>query len=167
LSTLACELLFRYVVGTVPESGHREGGDPSPKWRWATRKHILFIDDDALLRRLVHDMLEHEGYLLTLASSGAEGLASARGRPPDLILLDLVMPGMDGFEVCREIRRDHRLSAIPVVMLTAMKNSDLNKEALTAGADLCVRKPFRPDTLIAAVTAALQAALLRNRPKEM
>jgi two-component system alkaline phosphatase synthesis response regulator PhoP len=112
-------------------------------------------------------MLEHEGYLLTLASSGAEGLASARGRPPDLILLDLMMPGMDGFEVCREIRRDHRLSAIPVVMLTAMKNSDFNREALTAGADLCVSKPFRPDTLVAAVTAALQAALLRNRQKEM
>jgi CheY-like chemotaxis protein len=155
------------VVGTAPESGHRESGDPPSKWRWATRKHILFIDDDALLRRLVHDMLEHEGYTLTLASSGAEGLASARGQPPDLILLDLMMPGMDGFEVCREIRRTPRLSAMPVVMLTAMKNSDLNKQALTAGADLCLSKPFQPDTLLTAVTTALQAALLRNRPKEM
>ena len=131
------------------------------------KNHILFVDDDALLRRLVHDMLEHEGYILSLASSGAEGLTSARGHPPDLILLDLMMPEMDGFEVCREIRRDHRLSAIPVVMLTAMTNSDLNKQALTAGADLCVSKPFRPDTLLNAVITALQVAVLRNRPKEM
>jgi CheY-like chemotaxis protein len=131
------------------------------------RNHILFVDDDALLRRLVHDMLKHEGYILTLASSGAEGLASARGHPPDLILLDLMMPGMDGFEVCREIRRDHRLSAIPVVMLTAMISSDVNKKALTAGADMCVSKPFRPDTLLNAVNIALQVAVLETRPREM
>jgi DNA-binding response OmpR family regulator len=131
------------------------------------RKHILFIDDDALLRRLVHDLLDHEGYHVSLASSGTEGLASARSQPPDLILLVLMMPGMDGFEVCREIRRDHRLSAIPVVMLTAMDSSDVNTQALTAGADMCVSKPFRPDTLRTAVTTALQVAVPRNRPKEM
>jgi CheY-like chemotaxis protein len=131
------------------------------------RKHILFVDDDALLRRLVHDMLEHEGYNVSLASSGPEGLASARGQSPDLFLLDLMMPGMDGFEVCREIRRDHRLSAIPVVMLTAMNSSDVNKKALAAGADMCVSKPFRPDTLLNAVNIAIQVAVLETGPRKM
>ena len=130
-------------------------------------KHILFVDDDALLRRLVRDMLEQEGYDVSLASSGTEGLAYARSQLPDLILLDLMMPGMDGFEVCQKIRRDRRLSAIPVVMLTAMKSSDLNTQALTAGADLCVSKPFRQDTLLNAVTIALQVAVIETRPREM
>jgi two-component system alkaline phosphatase synthesis response regulator PhoP len=89
-------------------------------------KQILFVDDDALLRRLVRHMLEQGGYKVSLASSGKEGLTSARTQLPDLILLDLMMPGMNGFEVCREIRRDPRFSSTPVVMLTAMSSVDVN-----------------------------------------
>jgi len=126
-------------------------------------KHILFVDDDALLRRLVRDMLEQEGYKVSVASSGDEGLATARGQPPDLILVDVMMPGMDGFEMCQEIRRDHRLYAVPVVMLTAMKNPDLDERATAAGADMCLGKPFQPTSLLNAVTLALQDATRRGK----
>src|SRR5574337_1990588 len=118
-------------------------------------ERILFVDDDSLLQRLVHDVLDREGFRVSLASSGEEGLSSAHCDPPDLIVLDLMMPGMDGLEVCQEIRRHHRLHPIPVVILTAMKTPNLHEQAFTAGADMCLTKPFQPDELVSAVSLAL------------
>jgi DNA-binding response OmpR family regulator len=120
------------------------------------------VDDDALLQRLVCDVLDREGFSVSIASSGEEGLSSAHSDPPDLILLDLMMPGMDGFEVCQRIRRDHRLRPIPVVILTAMKKPNLNERAFAAGADMCLTKPFQPDELVSAVSFALRTSALKN-----
>ncbi len=130
-------------------------------------KRILFVDDDALLRRLVRDMLARTGFEVSLASSGLEGLDSARRQPPDLFLLDVMMPGMDGFEVCRRIRRDPRLHAIPVVILSAMHGPDLNEQAVAVGADACLAKPFPPEALINVVHLALQVVVLENKSKQM
>ena len=127
-------------------------------------KHILFVDDDALMGRLVSDALKQQGFQVSLAASGKEGLEGARRHPPDLIVLDIMMPGMDGFEVCQEIRRDHKLNSIPVVMLTAMDSSKLNERAFAAGAEVCMTKPFRPDRLVNMVQITLQNAARKTKP---
>lgn len=119
---------------------------------------VLFIDDDPLVGRVVRDFLEQEGFQVTVATSGKAGLDQARSNPPDLFLLDIMMPGMDGFEVCEAIRRDQKLHKIPVVMLTAMESQKLNEQAFAAGAELCMTKPFSPERLLNAVNIALQNA---------
>jgi CheY-like chemotaxis protein len=123
---------------------------------------VLFIDDDPLIGKLVRDLLEEEGFQVTVATSGQEGLDLARSHPPEVFLLDIMMPGMDGFEVCEAIRRDHALRSIPVVMLTAMESQKLNEQAFAAGAELCMTKPFSPKRLLNAVNIALQNASLKR-----
>ena len=130
--------------------------------RSAIGSRVLFIDDDPLVGKLVRDLLEQEGFQPTVATSGPQGLELARTNPPDVILLDIMMPGMDGFEVCEAIRRDHTLHKIPVVMLTAMESQKLNERAFAAGAEVCMTKPFSPDRLLNALTIALQNVALKH-----
>ena len=127
--------------------------------------HILCVDDEPLMRQLVSDVLKRHGFEVALATNGAEGLERARRRPPDLIVLDIMMPDMDGFEVCRQLRLDPRLRTIPVVMLTAMQSAKLNEQAFAVGADVCMTKPFVPDRLVNMVNIALQNAARVNKPK--
>ncbi|MGE5849832.1 MAG: response regulator [Candidatus Methylomirabilota bacterium] len=130
---------------------------------------VLFIDDDPLVGKLVRDLLEQEGFQATVATSGQQGLELARRSPPDVILLDIMMPGMDGFEVCEVIRRDDTLQYIPVVMLTAMGSQKLNERAFAAGAEVCMTKPFSPERLLNALNIALHNAVRRrthNRKKK-
>ncbi len=127
-------------------------------------KHVLFVDDDVHIGRLIQDLLEHHGFQVTVAKTGKTCLEMARVHPPNLVLLDIMMPGMDGFEVCRELRRDAGLHHVPVVMLTAMEDPKLNERAFAAGAEVCMTKPFRPDRLLNSVHLALQnAARKRDR----
>ena len=123
---------------------------------------VLFIDDDPLFGKLVRDLLEQEGFQATLATSGKEGLNLARSHPPDVFLLDIMMPGMDGFAVCQAIRQDHALHQIPVVMLTAMESQKLNERAFAAGAEVCMTKPFSPDKLLNALNIALQNVVVKR-----
>jgi CheY-like chemotaxis protein len=130
-------------------------------------KRVLVVDDDALIGRYIRDVLEQEGFSVTEALSGKDGLEAARNQRPDLILLDVMMPRMSGFQVCEALRRDVELQAIPVVMLTAMEDRKLNEQAFAAGAEVCMTKPFEPDRLVNVVKMALQGAarrrLLRQR----
>jgi DNA-binding response OmpR family regulator len=128
----------------------------------ATGSHVLFIDDDPLVAKVVQDLLEQEGFQVAVAISGMAGLDLARSDPPDLFLLDIMMPGMDGFEVCEAIRRDHALCKVPVVMLTAMESQKLNERAFAVGAEVCMTKPFSPERLLNAVNIALQNAFLKR-----
>ncbi|HWU38072.1 MAG TPA: response regulator [Candidatus Acidoferrum sp.] len=126
---------------------------------------ILCVDDDPLMHNLLSNLLKQHGFQVSLATNGAEGLERARRRPPDLIVLDIMMPGMDGFEVCRQLRQDPRLRTIPVIVLTAMESSKLNEQAFAVGADVCMTKPFPPDRFISTVNMALQNAARQNKPK--
>ncbi len=126
------------------------------------RKHVLFVDDDVHIGRLIQDLLEHHGFQVTVAKTGKTCLEMARVHPPNLVLLDIMMPGMDGFEVCEAIRRDHTLHKIPVVMLTAMESQKLNERAFAAGAEVCMTKPFSPERLLNALTIALQNVALKH-----
>ena len=103
---------------------------------------ILIIDDDPIARLTLEALLSDEHYQLLFAANGAEGLAQALSVVPDVILLDVMMPGLDGYEVCRRLRASGKLAEVPILMLTALDNHDARLEGLQAGADDFVSKPF-------------------------
>jgi two-component system, cell cycle response regulator len=103
---------------------------------------LLVIDDDLAARTVITRLLTSEGYRVIQATNGPEGLARAIQYVPDAILLDVMMPGMDGFEVCRRLRADPKLGLVPVVMITALDDRDSRLEGISAGADDFMSKPF-------------------------
>jgi DNA-binding response OmpR family regulator len=116
---------------------------------------ILVIEDEPQIARLARDYLERNGYRVLLAGDGPGGLATARRESPDLVLLDLLLPGMDGREVCRRLRAE---SAVPIIMLTALAEDSDQIVGLELGADDYLTKPFSPAVLVARVRAALRRA---------
>jgi len=118
-------------------------------------KTILVVDDERRLVSLVESYLKQEGYSVQTASNGREALTLARKRPPDLIILDLMMPEMDGHEFIETYRRDH---STPIIVLTARVEEQEQVIGLEEGADDYVTKPFRPRELMARVRAVLRRA---------
>jgi two-component system response regulator MprA len=115
---------------------------------------ILVVDDDMMLRRSVARILEEEGYEVAHATDGADALAQIRNRRPDAILLDVMMPRMNGREVLEQLRSNAQSAGIPVVIMTALQTIDPDRaEAL--GADDLVEKPFDVDVLLNKVALAL------------
>jgi CheY-like chemotaxis protein len=106
------------------------------------RSTILIVDDDAAGRRAIEAPLLNDAYDLFLAGDGAEALALARSLRPDLVLLDVMMPGMDGYEVCRRLRADPQVAEVPIVMVTALDDRNSKLQGLAAGADDFLPKPF-------------------------
>ncbi|HMB22203.1 MAG: HD-GYP domain-containing protein [Chloroflexota bacterium] len=103
---------------------------------------ILIVDDEYAGRETLQSILESEGYQLQMAENGLQAIEKAKRFLPDVILLDVMMPGMTGFETCRRIRSDPEIAEIPVVMLTALDDRDSLLTALQAGADDFISKPF-------------------------
>lgn len=114
---------------------------------------ILIVDDDKISRRLLTTLLGGEGYRLVTADNGAEALERAAQVAPDLIMLDVVMPGIDGYEVCRRLRADRRLAEVPVMMVTALNDRESRLRGIEAGADDFIAKPFDRAELRARVRA--------------
>jgi diguanylate cyclase (GGDEF)-like protein/putative nucleotidyltransferase with HDIG domain len=121
-------------------------------------KHVLVVDDDATVGRLVKVNLAAEGFDVQVVTSGREALEIATSRPPDCILLDVMMPEMDGLEVCRRLKRDERTVPIPVIMLTAKAEVDDKLEAFQLGADDYISKPFDLYELSARLRAVMSRA---------
>ncbi|NMI00838.1 response regulator transcription factor [Pseudonocardia acidicola] len=119
------------------------------------RRSILVIDDDARIRRMVALALSREGFVVGEAASGEEGLAALRDHGFDVICVDLVLPGCDGFQVCRDIRRT---STVPIIAVGARVDSHDVVGGLEAGADDCISKPFRVQELCARIRALLRRA---------
>jgi two-component system alkaline phosphatase synthesis response regulator PhoP len=119
-------------------------------------KRVLLIEDDRDIVELVRYNLEREGFQVAAATDGATGLAQVRKTPPDLLLLDLMLPKLSGLEICREIRRDQSLNRLPILMLTARGEEADRVVGLEMGADDYVTKPFSPRELLARVRAAVR-----------
>ena len=119
----------------------------------SVRKRILVVDDDARLAASLRRALAYEGYTVEVAADGPDALVAARDRPPDLVVLDVMMPGLDGVEVCRRLREG---SDLPILMLTARDAISDRVAGLDAGADDYVVKPFAYDELLARVRALLR-----------
>ena len=115
----------------------------------------MVIDDEQALLLLVKNILEPEGYKVSLATDGQSGLALMAKEQPDLILLDIKMPGLDGFQVLDIIRQR---SNIPVIMLTGVVDRNTLSKFLNIGADDYITKPFNPDVLVARIKAKLRRA---------
>jgi len=113
----------------------------------------MVIDDDPLILRLIKDTLQPEGYDVIVAADGVAGMSLLRDAIPDLVLLDIMMPGPDGYQVLKSIRE---YSNIPVIMITAKLGTDSIDEAIRLGADDYVKKPFRPRELVARINAKLR-----------
>lgn len=114
---------------------------------------ILIVDDESKIVKLARDYLEKSGFRVISADAGDTALAMVRREKPDLIVLDLMLPGMDGLDVCRAIRRD---SDVPIIMLTARADEADQLVGLELGADDYITKPFSPRALVARVRAVLR-----------
>jgi diguanylate cyclase (GGDEF)-like protein len=117
---------------------------------------ILVVDDEPTIVELIRDTLSSEGYETVGALTGEEALQIMERNQPDLVILDLMLPGMDGYEVCRQMQRDPRLSQVPVIMLTALSGTKDMVAGYEKGADDYIAKPFDADELIVRVRAQLQ-----------
>jgi excisionase family DNA binding protein len=123
------------------------GGSAAPR-RGEARRLILIVDDDDRLREFVRVNLEMEGYAVREASSADEGLTALEDEPPDLILLDVMMPQVDGWEMLRRVQERHGVGAIPVIMFSGKVDEESLKTAASRGAQGFIGKPFNPQDLI-------------------
>ena len=127
----------------------------------STKATILVVDDEEAVQRLLTFPLEREGYRVVTAGDGEQGLALAGQEHPDLVLLDVMLPGIDGLEVCRRLRAG---SAVPIIMLTA-RDDEIDKVlGLELGADDYITKPFSLAELRSRIRAVLRRAQLASRP---
>ena len=124
-------------------------------------KRILMVEDTEDNRQIVRDLMESVGYHLIEAEDGAAGVAMAAEHRPDLILMDIQLPVMDGYEACRRLRSEPRTARATVVMLTAAAGEEAEREAEEAGADLFLTKPFSPLELLRLVHDLGDGALSR------
>jgi len=127
-------------------------------------KRILIIEDDKDIVELVRYNLEKEDFQVTAMCDGVSGLAQVKKSPPDLLLLDLMLPKLSGLEICKDIRRDQMLSHLPILMLTARGDEADRVVGLELGADDYVTKPFSPRELVARVKALLRRAEPPSEP---
>jgi DNA-binding response OmpR family regulator len=125
---------------------------------------VLVVEDEMKIARLVRDYLEHAGFEVLVAADGGSAISSARGSRPDLVILDLGLPGQDGLDVARELRRT---SNVPIVILTARGEESDRIVGLEIGADDYVVKPFSPKELVARIRAVLRRAASAEAPPEV
>jgi two-component system phosphate regulon response regulator PhoB len=127
---------------------------------------VLVVEDEEDIRELVSYNLLKEGYQVAGVTSGEDALALVGSKPPDLILLDLMLPGLDGVSVCRKLKNDPATQTIPVMMLTAKGEEPDIVAGLNVGADDYITKPFSPKVLLARVRAVLRRAAAEALPQD-
>ena len=118
-------------------------------------KRILIVDDDEMVLMAVNELLNQEGYDVQSASSGSEALKKLEENSYDLIMLDIIMPEMDGFSVCKKIRAKDNCEEIPIVFLSAKSSEADKSDGLDAGANLFLSKPISPDKLIEVISQTI------------
>ena len=118
-------------------------------------KRILVVDDDEMVLMALDELLKPEGYDVQTVGSGKEALKNLEQGAFDLIMLDVIMPEMDGFELCKKIREKEKYREIPVVFLTAKSREEDRVRGLEAGANLFLSKPISPDKLLGIISSTL------------
>jgi putative two-component system response regulator len=124
---------------------------------------ILVVDDDARVRDILTRFLEREGYAAIPAATGEEALELVRGQPPDLVLLDIQLPRMDGYEVCRLLKENPATALIPITILTGMQDAEARTRGIEAGADDFITKPFEYGLLRARIRTQLRVKRLTDQ----
>lgn len=132
----------------------------------ATHNRILIVDDDRVTRQTLANLLTAEGYAVSLGDDGEQAIALARELLPDLLILDILLPGKDGYEVCRALRRDPLLAEVPIVLLTALDDRASRIRGLEVGADDFLSKPFDRVELLARVGAITRLNRFRRLQEE-
>ena len=127
------------------------------------KKNIFAVEDEEDILDLIRHHLTKEGFVVATATNGLEAVKAIQRKPPELILLDLMLPGLDGLEVCRQLKKDPKTAGIPILMVTAKDEESDVVTGLELGADDYIVKPFRMKELIARVRAALR----RQRPAQL
>lgn len=120
------------------------------------RRTILIVEDDPSIAEILEYNLNHEGYETRKAGDGLQALEEARREPPDLVLLDLMLPGMNGLDLCRHLKADPATAAAPVIMLTVRSSEQDVVTGLDSGAEDYITKPFRPRELLARVRSVFR-----------
>ena len=128
---------------------------------------VLVVDDTPVNLKLLADLLAAKGYTVATATSGAEALGRIEAEPPDLVLLDVMMPGMSGYEVCRKIRDNPATAMLPVVMVTALDPAQERVKGIEAGADDFLTKPIHQPELLARVRSLLRVKMLWDQVGEL
>lgn len=119
------------------------------------QKKIMVVDDEPYIARVIKFKLEQEGYAVISANDGVTGLDRIRQEKPDLVLLDVMMPGLTGYEVCQQVKADADLAGIPVVFLTAKGQERDREQGLNMGASDYITKPFSPNRLLELVKSII------------
>ena len=140
--------MYKGVI--VSQQFRRSGG-----FMGSQNPRILIVDDEPLIVKLLTQHLEAEGFAVLTATDGREGLVKARTESPHLILLDLILPKLNGYEVCTMLKQDTRYQGIPIVMLTAKANEKDEQLGKTCGADLYLHKPVQAQALLGHLRALL------------
>jgi two-component system, OmpR family, alkaline phosphatase synthesis response regulator PhoP len=131
------------------------------------KEKILIVEDDKDIIKMLEYNLKKEGFRVTTAHDGEDALDLALRQFPDLILLDLMLPGMDGLEVCKSLKNGNKTSSIPIIMLTAKSQESDKVVGLELGADDYITKPFSPRELIARIKAVLRRASEKEKLPEI
>jgi len=129
------------------------------------KENILIVDDEEDVIELVRYNLDRNGYRVETATTGEQALTKARAKLPDLMILDLMLPGIDGLEVCRKLKSETRTQNIPIIMLTAKGEEADIVTGLELGADDYITKPFSPKVLVARVRRILHRTIARDLEK--
>lgn len=129
------------------------------------KENVLIVDDEEDVLELVRYNLDKNGYRVETATTGEDALIKVRGKLPDLLILDLMLPGIDGLEVCKKLKSDTKTEHIPIIMLTAKGEEVDIVTGLELGADDYVTKPFSPKVLVARVRKILHRAIARDLEK--
>ncbi len=128
-------------------------------------KRVLIVDDDFFFRTVIRDALGEAGYEVVEAADGTEGLTKAESLHPDVILLDVVMPPPDGYEVCGRLKANPATTHIPVIFMTAVENPSADRRISLAGAASCIAKPFRPEALVMTIESVVDSAERQVMPE--
>lgn len=121
----------------------------------ATANKILVIDDEPEITEIINAFLSNAGYKVEIENSAVEGLAKAKSYKPDIILLDIMMPVMDGYEVCAQLKKDPKTAQVPVLFLTGKDAKDDGGMSFQSGGDLFIKKPFSCERLLNMVKMVL------------